>query len=121
MASILEIQKMLLNFSQDRPSLLQNNSPERIIKLLQNEVVEAAESLTDTDNLASEISDILIFALTLANHYGFNMELEVREKIALNIIRYQAKFFQEGDYEEARKYVKSIEKPILEEFYQIPR
>lgn len=112
---------MLQNFSLDRPSLLKNNIPERIIQLLQNEAVEAAESLTDTENLPGEIADILIFALTLANHYGFDMELEVREKISLNIIRYQAKFFQEGDYEEARKYVKSIEKPILEEFYQIPR
>lgn len=100
---------------------MKNNTPERIIELLQNEVVEASQSLTDTDNLASEIADIVIFALTLANHYGFDMDLEVREKIAVNTIRYQAKFFQDGDYEEARKYVKSIEKPILEEFYQIPR
>ncbi len=49
------------------------------------------------------------------------MDEEIREKIAVNTIRYQARYFQDGDYEEARKYVKSIEKPILEEFYNIPR
>lgn len=121
MASLLEIQGMLQNFSLDRPTLSENNTPQRIIELLQNEAVEAAESLTDMENLPGEIADIIIFALTLANKYGFDMDQEVREKIAVNTIRYQVKFFQEGDYEESRKYVKSIEKPILEEFYQIPR
>ena len=119
--ALIELQTLLENWTLDRPLVKENNTPERIIQLLQNEVVEASQSLTDTDNLSSEIADVIIFALTLANHYGFDMDLEVREKIAVNTIRYQAKFFQEGDYETARKYVKSIEKPILEEFYKIPR
>lgn len=121
MASLTEISAILQAFSEDRKTLAVNNTPERIIELLQNEAVEAAESLTDTENLPGEIADIVIFALTLANKYGFNMDLEVREKIALNMVRYQARYFQDGDYEEARKYVKSIEKPILEEFHNIPR
>ena len=118
---LLELQTLLENWTKDRPTLKENNTPEQILLLLQNEVTEASESLTDTENLASEISDVIILALTLANQYGFNMDEEIREKIAVNTIRYQARYFQDGDYEEARKYVKSIEKPILEEFYNIPR
>lgn len=120
MASIAEIQEMLRNFSIDRPTLAENNNPERIINLLQNEVVEAAESLTDTENLASEISDIVIFALTLANLYGFDMDEEVREKIAFNIGRYSSDLFQEGDYEEARLKAKQIERDYFKrDFYNI--
>ncbi len=119
--SLEDIQTILQNFTNDRPTLQENNTPEQILLLLQNEVTEASESITDTENLASEISDVIILALTLANQYGFNMDEEIREKIAVNTIRYQARYFQDGDYEEARKYVKSIEKPILEEFYNIPR
>lgn len=115
MASILEIQEMLQNFSVDRPSLSKQNTPEQIIKLLQNEVVEAADSLTDTNNLASEISDVVIFALTLANYYGFDMDEEVRTKIAFNIARYQASDFQ-GDYEQARLKGKAREKDLKPTF-----
>lgn len=118
---LLELQTLLENWTKDRPTLKENNTPQQILLLLQNEVTEASESLTDTENLASEISDVIILALTLANQYGFNMDQEIREKIAVNTIRYQARYFQDGDYHESRKYVKSIEKPILEEFYNIPR
>lgn len=117
MASILEIQEMLQNFSLDRPSLLKNNSPEQIIRLLQNEVVEAADSLTDTNNLAGEISDIVIFALTLANEYGFDMDDEVRTKIAFNNARYSAIDFQE-DYEQARIKGKAREVWVKPMFYE---
>ena len=122
MASILEIQEMLRAFSSDRKTLEENNTPERIIQLLQNEAVEAAESLTDTENLPGEIADIIIFALTLANKYGFDMDLEVREKIGFNIGRYSSDLFQEGDYEEARLKAKQLERDYFKrDFYQIPR
>lgn len=122
MASLTEISQMLQAFSEDRPTLKENNTPERIIELLQNEAVEAAESLTDTENLAAEIADVVIFALTLANHYGFNMDLEVREKIAFNTGRYSADLFQDGEYEESRIKAKQVEQDYYKrDFYQIPR
>lgn len=120
--ALLELQTLLKNWTLDRPLVQENNTPERIIELLQNEVVEASQSLTDTENLASEIADIVIFALTLANHYGFDMDLEVREKIGFNVGRYSADLFQEGDYEEARLKAKQVEKDYYKrDFYQIPR
>lgn len=122
MASLTEISQMLQAFSEDRPTLKENNTPERIIELLQNEAVEAAESLTDTENLAAEIADIVIFALTLANHYGFDMDLEVRDKVAFNTGRYSADLFQDGDYEEGRLKAKQVERDYFKrDFYQIPR
>lgn len=122
MASLTEISQMLQAFSEDRPTLNANNTPKRIIQLLQNEAVEAAESLTDTENLPGEIADIIIFALTLANKYGFDMDLEVREKIAFNTGRYTSDLFREGDYEEGRLKAKQVERDYFKrDFYQIPR
>lgn len=122
MASLTEISQMLQAFSEDRPTLSENNTPQRIIELLQNEAVEAAESLTDTENLPGEIADIIIFALTLANKYGFDMDLEVREKIGFNIGRYSSDLFQDGDYEEGRLKAKQVERDYFKrDFYQIPR
>lgn len=106
---------MLQNFSQDRPSLQKNNTPEQLIILLQNEVIEASQSLTDHNNLASELSDVLIFALTIANLYGFNMDEEVKTKIAFNTARYSAIDFN-GDYEDARLKGKKREKDLKEIF-----
>jgi hypothetical protein len=114
-----EIQKMLRDWSADRPVIEANNTPQRIIELLKGEVVEAEESLEDREHLASEIADILIFTLGLANLYGFDMDAEVREKIALNILRYPSSSFQDGDYESSRLNCKKKEKPIISEFYSI--
>jgi NTP pyrophosphatase (non-canonical NTP hydrolase) len=112
-----EYQQMLMDFTKDRPIMAENNTQYRLFQLLKSEVIEAEES--DDEHLASELADILIFTLSIANLHGYDMDAEVREKIALNMVRYQARYFQEGDYEESRKLVKSLEGPILEEFYSI--
>lgn len=87
-----------------------------LIKLLQGEVQEASESLDDTENLASELSDIVIFTLTLANQYGFDMDEQIRRKVAYNLARYSAVDFQ-GDYEQARLKGKAREKDVKPLFY----
>lgn len=120
--ALLELQTILQNWTKDRPALEKNNTPEQILILLQNEVIEASQSLTDTENLASEISDVIILALTLANQYGFNMDLEIREKLAFNTGRYSSDLFQGGDYEEGRLKAKQMEKEYFKrDFYNIPR
>ena len=122
MASLQEIQTMLQSFSQDRPTLQKNNTPEQIILLLQNEVVEASQSLTDTENLATEIADVVILALTLANSFGFDMDLEIREKISFNNARFSSDIFQAGSYDDAISQGKRVEKDYLKrDFYNIPR
>ena len=122
MASLQEIQTMLQNFSLDRPTLQKQNTPEQIILLLQNEVVEASQSLTDTENLATEIADVVILALTLANSFGFDMDLEIREKISFNSARFSSDMFQTGSYDDAISQGKMVEKDYLKrDFYNIPR
>ena len=116
MASLTEISQMLQDFSEDRPSLKENNTPKVLMKLLAGEVAEASESLDDPENLASELSDVIIFALTIANQYGFDMDEEIRTKIAYNHARYNAVDFQ-GDYEQARLKGKSREKEVQPLFY----
>jgi NTP pyrophosphatase (non-canonical NTP hydrolase) len=112
-----EYQQMLMDFTQDRPTMADNNTQDRLFQLLKGEVAEAEES--DDEHLASELADILILTLSIANLHGFNMDQEVREKISVNICRYEARYFQDGDYSESRKHVKFIEKPILEMFYSL--
>ena len=121
--SLLEIQAMLSDFSNDRPTLKDNNTPLRVLSLLASEVEEARVAVVEENgsaDIAQEISDVLIFALTLANQYGLNMDDEVREKIAFNMTRYTADKFQSGSYEEARQLAKLEEKAFAKrDFYAI--
>ena len=121
--SLLEIQAMLSDFSNDRPTLKDNNTPLRVLSLLASEVEEARVAVVEENgsaDIAQEISDVLIFALTLANQYGLNMDDEVREKIAFNMTRYTADKFQSGSYEEARQQAKREEKAFAKrDFYAI--
>lgn len=113
------LQEMLYNFKSDRKTMEANNTPQKLVELTKRELVEVSEVLHDPDKLKTEIADCMILLLTLAGDYGFDMEAEIREKVAANIVRYEARYFQDGDYDESRKFVKSIEKPILEQFYSI--
>lgn len=115
--STAEIQTILKAFTQDRPTLADNNTPGRLMDLLQIETEEARAELDNPVNLANELADIVIFALNIANEYGFDMEEEIRRKIAYNHTRYNAADFQTGNYEEARKLGKSREADVKPLFY----
>lgn len=111
---------MVADFTTDRPTMLANNSdPHRMAELLQQEIDEVVEVLDDQEHLARELVDSIFFIMTIANLNGIDLESEFREKTALNIVRYQAHMFQDGDYEESRRQVKANEKPIIDEFYSI--
>lgn len=87
--------------------------------LILGEVQEALEVIDDPVKLGRELADVVFIVMSLANMKGIDLEDELREKTALNTIRYTADLFQEGDYTEARKIVKANEKPIIDEFYSI--
>lgn len=116
--ALLELQTMLQNFKLDRRTMADNNTPKRIVSLTRIELDEVEESLDNPEHLKTEIADCLIFLLTLAGDYGFDMEAEIRTKIALNLLRFPSSSFQEGNYEESRLECKRKEKPIIEEFYE---
>lgn len=109
----LVLQDLLKYWVEDRPVIKSNNNLETLQTLLKQEVEEFEESPDPT-----ELSDIIIYALSIANLMGWDMDEEVREKIALNHLRFQAKDFQDGDYGESRKISKDNEREIIEEFYQ---
>jgi hypothetical protein len=67
-----------------------------------------------------ELADICIFALSIANLMGWDMNEEIRTKVAYNHTRYIAKDFQEGDYETARLKGKAREKEVKQIFYKQP-
>lgn len=115
-----ELQKMVAGWVEDRPILKVNNQDNKVMgNLILGEVQEALEVIDDPVKLGRELADVVFMVMSLANMKGIDLEDELREKTALNIVRYQAHMFQEGDYDEARRQVKANEKPIIEEFYGI--
>ena len=112
-----EIQKMIGDFIEDRPIMQENNRiPGRIIQLLLNEVNEFVE-VAGTDKQNEELADIVFFVCSIANIYGIDLEKEVREKTAVNHMRYPAVEFQEGDYYEVYSRLKEEGRKVKEEFY----
>ena len=109
-----ELQQMLRDFQNDRPTMKEANNLPFLLRLLRQEVDEFEESPT-----GDEMADILIFSLTIANLMGIDADAEVREKIAFNLTRYQARYFQGGNYEESRQKVKEEEKTWKGDFYSI--
>lgn len=99
-----EIQEMVRNWLEDRPTMKVQNTFENVVDLLRGEVDELVDAHPNGDNkdIAQEMADVVIFALTLANLLGVDVDSEVREKLAYNQTRYQSKDFQTGDYNEAR-------------------
>ena len=112
-----ELQKIVSDFVDDRPTLKENNTLERVFFLLSQEMDEVGEDLHNGETIGSELADLIFFILTLANIHGIDMEAEFREKTAWNHIRYQAHLFQDGDYEDARKEAKENERKYKNEFY----
>ena len=102
MASLSQVQEMWRNFTDDRPVMSKRNKHDwHTYSLLRREVDEA-EAETDPEKIATELSDILLFVLTIANNHGIDMDEAVREKIARDLAKYPAINFQgELVYDEA--------------------
>ncbi|MHA1910515.1 MAG: hypothetical protein ACTSYA_02360 [Candidatus Kariarchaeaceae archaeon] len=107
---------------KDRPTIARNSeNATRLFKLLVNEVLELQEELeggANVENIKRELADVGWFLFALFRRFDSDMFEEMREKIALNILRYDWKEFQNSDYNEARKKIKSKEKSIIREFYE---
>lgn len=119
-----ELQTMVGDWLRDRPIMQQNNTFHSVVELLRGEVDELVEAHPNGDNkdIAQEVADVFIFALTLANILNVDVDAEIREKMAYNLARYPATKFQDGDYhkarEECREWVKAT--GWKEKFYAIP-
>lgn len=102
--NVTNTQTMLADFLKDRPVMEANNTFQAVVELLLGEVDELKDAHVNGDNkdIAQEVADVFIFAYTLANILGVDVDTEVREKIAYNMTRYTAGNFQKGDYKEAR-------------------
>lgn len=110
------------NFYEDRPVMKAHNSdPIELANLLMAEVRELAEAIEegDVDNIPRELADVFIFTLSMASMFEVDIYAEVMEKIMRNYLKYPARNFQEGTYEEARATSKQqwLESKGEEEFY----
>ena len=104
-------QEMVDNFLRDRPKMAENNTLARVFFLLTQEVDEVGEVIDDPELIGGELADVIFFALTIANLHRIDMDEAFRGKVAFNHGRYQARYFKDGDYEEAHHYVKTVTEP----------
>lgn len=115
--------EMLENFSKDRPVMEKNNQDlGRLMQLMLGEVAELQEAIAEgesVDFVAEEISDIIIFSISIMNLLERDTEAQIRDKIAINTLRYPAVLFDgKHSYEEARRQGKEgFTHEDKEEFY----
>lgn len=111
---MLEIQKILKDWRDDRKILAERNTVPNLIEMLDAELKEFR-----ADPNRTELADLGIVILNIALEMGLDLEAEIREKIALNTLRFPPPIFSSGDYDSARKACKSVENPIIESFYSV--
>jgi NTP pyrophosphatase (non-canonical NTP hydrolase) len=99
--TVLELQAI---FYQDRPRMAEaNSSIVDVFELLLKEVDEAKESIHKLNqgkgskkDVATELSDILLFTLASFRALGFDPDYEAKEKIARNCAKYPGAMFSKG-------------------------
>ena len=94
------------------------HQPDKIARLLIGEAYELSEAIEEGRGFRSEMADVLIYLLTLAIATDTDLDAEVREKMAFNILRWDWHKFQDGDFEQARIECKSHEQELKDEFYE---
>lgn len=120
-------------FLSDRPSMRANNdNPYILLNLLRGEMVEFAEAVIhwivdptpeNIQELGQESADLGLYIQAILTMAGLSLEMEMRDKIAFNMIRFKPKHFRDLPYPEA--YRKSKEEVVFEgtkkEFYSVPK
>jgi NTP pyrophosphatase (non-canonical NTP hydrolase) len=85
--------KRLLKFTKDR-NWEQFHTPDNLAKSI---TIEASELLInyqfgdtyfDLDNVKEELADVMSYCLLLSEHYGFDFETIMNEKIDKNELKY---------------------------------
>lgn len=88
-----KIIKRLTKFRGDR-NWKQFHTPENLAKSVSLEAAELLENFQwssgkeDITNIKEEIADVVSYCLLLCEHYGFDLETILNEKIDLNEIKY---------------------------------
>ncbi len=120
-------------FKQDRPRMMDANSDVNFTwGLLMGEVDEARDALRkfnqegqkDPSELFTELADIILFASDIIYRLGGNTDLELREKVSRNILKYPSSALSNGkSYEEIMPGLKKQWKDSEgdKRFYDIPR
>lgn len=117
------LKDMRHHWKADRPVIEANNgSKYTTLKYLTdevNETLEAFENGQEDEIVCRELADVGWHLIDAFQLFGGDIFEDMREKMALNIIRYQAWLFQDGTYEEKRAVVKHpcYELPKIGEFY----
>lgn len=92
-----QLQSMQDAFQLDRPVMRIADDLPHLFHLMRQEVDEA-EAEIGNEKIRTELADIGILLLTMASRAGVNLGDEIAEKMARNILKYEAKDFQDGEY-----------------------
>lgn len=99
------ILKRLIDFRDDR-NWKQFHTPENLAKSIMLEASELLENFQWSDepsnmqNVKEELADVMAYCLLFAEHYGFDIQAILNEKIDLN----EKKYPIEKAYNTAKKY-----------------
>lgn len=104
MKTVLERLKVF----RDERNWTQFHTPENLAKSITLEAAELLENFQfhtvkpDVENIKEELADVMAYCLLLCDHYGFDLESIMLEKIRKN----EAKYPIEDAYGSAKKYHK---------------
>ena len=101
-----EIIDRLIKFRNDR-NWAQFHTPQNLSKSIMIEAAELLENYQfngegDINNIKEELADIMGYCLLLSEHYGFDIESIINEKIDKN----EAKYPVDKAFNTAKKYTK---------------
>jgi len=101
MRSFDELRDQVVQFHKDRPSMDEYNKRPAVIEMAlvleSAEVLELAKfGLDETEKYASELSDVLIYLIILADNKGVDLFQATIDKVELNKVRMEIKNFQGG-------------------------
>ncbi len=114
----------LYNWTEDRPTIKENERLQDLVSLVLNEAYELQIALIDCistfdlDNFLEEVSDVIIFALNIFILLDMDVFEKIMEKIAINSMRYPAGQFQTGDASSTAKRLKPRGRKIKDEVYE---
>ena len=91
----------LIKFREDR-GWGKHHTPDNLAQALNIEAAELQELFLwgkepDTEKIAEELADVLIYALYMVDRYGFCMAGIIENKMAKNAIKYPVEINQEAE------------------------
>lgn len=102
-----ELQRHVEQFFNERPLMRDHNTPHYIAERMKGEIDEMLAEMSggerkptpeEIDKVRLELADVVIFAISMAQNLGIDLEQAVKDKVVINEARFPAEMFKNGDF-----------------------